>query len=166
MATQQGNDLDVKQDVEFQRREWRVQRIGWIVILAILAAAALGLFGSGPLSQASVRAGPITVAYSRFDRRRSPTELNITIAGASGRRQIELWIDRSYLDHVNVERISPPPQSSRAGDDRTIFVFALDSQAETAAIGFAIEPEAIGRFDARLGLTGGQEVAFWQLFYP
>ncbi|HET7092061.1 MAG TPA: hypothetical protein VFI22_01250, partial [Thermomicrobiales bacterium] len=93
-------------------------------------------------------------------------ELNIDIAGVSGRRQIALWIDRSYLDHVNVQRISPPPQSARAGADRTVFVFAIDDRADAAAIGFEIEPEAIGRFDARLGLTDGPEVAFWQLFYP
>ena len=50
-------DLEVGQDLDFQRREWAVQRVGWGAMALVILAALLGLFGSsGPLSRAATNA--------------------------------------------------------------------------------------------------------------
>jgi len=38
--------------MEFQRRSWIVQRIGWAIFALVILLAALGLFGDGVLSDA------------------------------------------------------------------------------------------------------------------
>ncbi len=47
---QRVGDLEVAQDRTFQRRSWTIQRVGWVVMLLVAAAALAGLTGSGPLS--------------------------------------------------------------------------------------------------------------------
>ncbi|HET8720461.1 MAG TPA: hypothetical protein VFM24_00430, partial [Nitrospira sp.] len=46
--------IQFDQDLRFQERIWRIERVGWLAMAAILFAAVLGLFGRGLLSQASV----------------------------------------------------------------------------------------------------------------
>lgn len=57
--------LEVSQDLNFQRREWVVQRVGWVVMAVLLVAALLGLFGPGPLSKsiAGSASGPVRAEY-------------------------------------------------------------------------------------------------------
>jgi hypothetical protein len=61
--------MEIETDLEFQRRVWRVPRVGWLIIGAAVVAALLGLFGTGPLSRASTDGGGLTVEYDRFARR-------------------------------------------------------------------------------------------------
>ena len=37
----------IEDGIAFQRRVWRAERIGWALMLALVAAAILGLFGGG-----------------------------------------------------------------------------------------------------------------------
>src|SRR3712207_4138009 len=43
-------DLEVAEDLTFQRREWAAQRVGWVLLALVIAAALAGLLGRGPLS--------------------------------------------------------------------------------------------------------------------
>ena len=40
--------IDIDQDMEYQRREWRIHRIGWGVFALIILATLLGLVRPGP----------------------------------------------------------------------------------------------------------------------
>ena len=74
---QGGNpELEFEQDLSFQRREWSIQRAGWLVMATIVIAGLIGLFGAGPLSSANAEAGPLQLQYSRFERRHAPSELD------------------------------------------------------------------------------------------
>jgi hypothetical protein len=46
-----GNELAVGEDLEFQRRWWRFERVVWTIFLLILVADLAGLLGRGPLSK-------------------------------------------------------------------------------------------------------------------
>jgi len=78
-------DLDINQDLAFQRRSWSLQRIGWGLIALVLIAALLGLFGHGPLSEATTDdpSLPIRLAYERFGRFGSPLVLRIRVEPAA-----------------------------------------------------------------------------------
>ena len=41
-------DLEIDEDLPFQRREWFAERVAWAVMALLIAAALLGLFGTGP----------------------------------------------------------------------------------------------------------------------
>ena len=66
--------LSLNQNLIFQKRFWRAQRIGWGVLTVALLAALLGVFGSGPLSHTTVSdaSGRLTITYERFARLLAP----------------------------------------------------------------------------------------------
>ncbi len=160
-------DLEVDQDLDFQRRQWRVQRIAWVTMAAIVLVALLGLFGTGPLSDASAEHGSLRLDYGRFDRKRAPAVLRVDVAaGAAPEGQLRLWLDETYLDGIEIRSIVPEPESAEAGADRTVYVFRVGDASQPATISFEIEHAAFGRKTGRLGLVDGPAVAFSQFVYP
>lgn len=165
--TRRVGDLEIGQDLEFQRREWRLQRAGWVVMALIVLVALLGLFGGGPIGRAQAGAGPLTVDYSRFDRRRSPSELRLAIAGdATGSGEVSVWLATDYLDALDVQTILPEPDTFQAGAERTVLVFEAAEAGQPIAVSIEYEPEPVGLLDGRIGLVGGDAVAIRHLVYP
>lgn len=46
-------DLEISQDLEFQKRSWTIQRVGWVVIALLILAGLLGVFGKGIAADAT-----------------------------------------------------------------------------------------------------------------
>jgi hypothetical protein len=162
-------DLDIQQNIEFQQREWVLQRIAWVVIVLILIAACLGLFGHGLLSGATAESpgGELRVSYDRFDRRAAPSHLEIKIAPGAGQDgRIELWIERAYLERAEVRTISPEPESGRADDDRFVYVFSAVDPDRPQIVTFQLVHDRFGRERGELGLIDGPSVALSQFVFP
>ncbi|HEV2128712.1 MAG TPA: hypothetical protein VGR22_08850, partial [Thermomicrobiales bacterium] len=77
-------DLEVDEDIEFQEREWKVQRVGWALMLVVIVLALVGLFGTGPLSAVEREAddGTLVLEYQRFVRHGGRTTFSIAAAGS------------------------------------------------------------------------------------
>jgi hypothetical protein len=166
-ATEPAGDLELDRDLTFQHREWTIQRAGWLVMLAIIVAALIGLLGSGPLSSATAEAGPLQLEYSRFERRHAPSELEVTVSNdAESQDQIEVWISTDYLASTEITSIVPEPEEVSEADEQMIYRFSIDDQAQTPTIRFALEYDDPGPTTGRMGMIGGPELTFWQFIYP
>jgi hypothetical protein len=162
-------DLEISQDLNFQRRSWVVQRFGWVMLALLILAALLGLFGPGPLSQAMAgrQDGPLWAEYHRFWRLKSPMSLRLHLgpeAAASG--QARVWLSRSYMEAMRVQHVTPPPQRVEAGSDRFTYVFTLNPPHRSTAVTFTIEPETPGSVAGQAGLENGLEIRFRHFIYP
>ncbi len=73
---------DPPDEIAFQEATWRVERIGWIGMAGLLAAALAGGLGDGPLAQARIADEAATVRYERILRR--GRDSTIEIAAAEG----------------------------------------------------------------------------------
>jgi hypothetical protein len=159
--------LEVGQDLAFQQREWKVQRAAWVVALLILVAGFAGLLGGGPLSQTEASSGPLALEYDRFARQRSPAALTIRVdPGVAVDGEIPIWLDRAFLEKVDVEHIMPEPTTMEVGSDRVIYRFAVETPEQPAEITFAIQPHEPGVARGWLGLVDGADIAFDQVIYP
>lgn len=161
--------LRLEQDFGFQRREWAVQRIGWLAMAAAVVAALLGLTGRGVLSRATAGADgePLRLEYQRFDRFQAPTTLRVLLsAEAAAGEQAEVWLGRDYVEGVRIETIEPEPQEVRVGTDRTTYVVAVDQPGRPLAVTFHLQQQAIGRRSGRVGLPDGPSLSFDQFVYP
>jgi hypothetical protein len=163
-------ELEIKQDLVFQRREWAVQRIGWWILTAFVVAALLGLFGGGPLS--SARAGhpdaPLRVEYERFVRVGAPTRLTLrgNMTGLTPRSGLRLRIRRDYFEAFRVERIAPEPASIAIGDEEVDLHFGADAVGSGLfTIIFEIEPVEPGLQGAAFRVNDAAGVTFRQLTY-
>lgn len=139
-------------------------------MIAVSISALLGLFGNGPLSTA--RAGSdetgLRIDYERFLRQGSPgiVEVNFGAAALRPDSTAEIWIDRKWLDEMEVRRITPEPESSLLEGDRIVYTFRLDPSSAPARITWYLETHAIGPTTGRIGVTGGPSHSFLQFAYP
>ena len=154
---------DSESDHRFHRNEWRVQRIGWVLVALFLAFAVAGLFGNGPLSRAHADNGAGRLDYQRFTRFGLSTDLVVTPA-ASAHGITRIAISRDYLEAFRVEHLTPEPAAVRLAGPNIIYEFA--SAAPGAAISFHITPQRLWRRSVTITIDDGAPLHISQLTYP
>lgn len=119
-------ELELEQDPEFQRLDWRLQRLGWGVMLLFILAAASGLLGRGPLAKATIaRPGsPLTVEYNRLIRHGTEERMMLRLDSlAPGETRVTL--DSALLAAIEIRRVTPYPTRVEATPGGAAFAFAL-----------------------------------------
>lgn len=165
---QQDRELELKQDLAFQRREWLGQRVGWWVLAAFVVAASLGLFGGGPLSaaQAGTPGAPLWIEYERFVRVGAPTRISVHTSVAASTNGIRLRIRRSYFEALKIDRMVPEPAAVAIGEnDVTMRFDSVVSGPAPFTVILDVEPLRAGRHRAAFDVDGAGGVTFAQLAY-
>jgi hypothetical protein len=164
------DSLEIDQDLAFQRRSWKVQRIVWVLMFLLIVAALLGLLGgSGAFSTTTVghESGPFRIQYQRFGRFETSSLLRVILTeGNSAEGQVEITVNQEYLDSFEISQVTPPPEIVMAGQQYLTYLFRLrDSQARGALV-FCLKPNRIGLLHGEIGLDQFQRIQFTQLIYP
>jgi len=154
-------DLQIEEDLDFQNREWQVQRAGWAILGLVTVLALVGIFGAGIISSASLEANGLRLEYERFGRLRRPESLRISFEAQEGGR---LLISRDYLDHFTVEDISPRPDRVEAAAGWLVYHFTAHDGGVSAI--FRLQPEEFGRISGAVRLAQAEPIAFRQFIYP
>jgi hypothetical protein len=161
-------DLEVEQDLAFQRREWVVERVGWTAMLVLAVAGLLGLFGTGPLAAAEARgADGLLLDYGRFERFNAPAELIFEVPAQSIAEDgtFTLALARDYLDDVEVEQVTPEPEEVRADGEWLTFTFG-SAAPEAVTVVFHLQHDRIGPTELHVRLGDNQPLAIGQFIYP
>jgi hypothetical protein len=168
MGDPRAPDIQLDTDMRFQRREWGVQRVGWVVMVGILVLAVLGFLGGPGLMSAThwgEQGSGIRVEGRRVERHHRPTELDVRIAEKAIKEgRVELWVDSEFLEKMQVERIVPEPVEMRREGTRAVMVLAL--KGSDPLVRFHMEPEGVGKAFGRMGIVGGDEVEVRQWVLP
>jgi hypothetical protein len=153
----------------FQRREWRVDRVGWVVMGLILVAGLLGVWGGGLLGNVTATGsdGRMCVDYDRFVRNLGQSSLIVTFPpGSAEQGMISMSIDQQYLTANEVESTTPQPDSVTAREGRFVFEFPADEGADLTAQ-FDLRPNSgAGVRTATIESNSGAPVRLWQFVYP
>lgn len=164
------DQLQIDQDLAFQRHEWKAQRVGWWALTAFVLAATLGVFGKGPLSHA--RAGtpgaPLWVDYDRFVRVGSGTRIVVNGQAAAHGGADSVFVvrmNRQYFDGIRIEQLSPQPISMTVGADVVDLHFAGAAAGTRVTVVLDVEPLRAGRSHARFTTARGEHVSFTQFAY-
>jgi len=159
--------LSTPDRLRFQEDNWRAGRIGWAALAALVAAALLGLFGDGALSNAESASsdGSLTVGYRRLLRAESPAQLDVTAAPslADGGR-LAIRLDAAYLARFETVTIEPEPESTALGNDRTTFYFATTA-TRPVTVRFRLEARRAGSASGAVE-AGAARVELRQFVYP
>jgi hypothetical protein len=154
--------LQIEEDLAFQQRDWRVQRVGWIGLALLITAALLGLFGTGPLSDSIIRGDGLELRYERFGRFDRLTRLRFELIGET-QETTRLSIGRPYLDAVQIEQITPVPARVEARPDRLVYEFPRHGPT---AIIFYVKPDNIGIITGQAQVNKAAPLSFKQFIYP
>lgn len=162
--------LQIDQDLAFQRHEWRAQRVGWWGLTAFVLAAALGVFGKGPLShaQAGIPGTPLWVDYDRFVRVGSGTRIVVNGQAATHAASDSVFVlrmNRQYFDGIRIEQLSPQPISMTVGAEDVDLHFAGAAAGTPVTVVLDVEPLRAGRSHARFDTARGAHVSFTQFAY-
>jgi hypothetical protein len=162
--TQEQEDFDA--ELDFHRREWAVQRVGWGLLAIFIVLAFAGLFGGGPLSDARVSSKEAgTIEYERYLRKGGRTALIITPAAAALQGNVvHVAIPPAYLQTQRIEDITPEPASVRMSGARLLYEFTAANGEST--ITFFLEPLQVGRHSTQIVIGEAAPLTVNQLTYP
>lgn len=166
-------ELEIEEDLAFQRRQWRFERMGTLALLLFLVAAALGLFGPGAFDTARIVAAghALELEYPRFARMQTPLRLRVTVRPAelAPPGELRVWLSSEYLERVTLAHVTPEPLRTELDAGGVTYVFAWGGArgtGGTGALGFELEADGPGRIRGRIGTRPGDAVEFSHLVYP
>ena len=155
--------LEIDEDLDFQVKEWRAQRIGIALLFLFVFSALLGFTGmGGPFShgEAGDRDGALRVEYERVVRRGTVASLILHLrTGAPG--DLHFWVSAPYVEQVKIESVAPLPQTVSVAPGRHVYSIRSGSPEVTVVI--EMEHKTIGRLQGEVGLVGGPSTRFNQV---
>lgn len=154
-------DLELPQDARFQRRSWAIERAAWVGYALLLLAAALGVFGSGPLSSIHIREpnDALRVDTERFARLDADLTLRIEALVHSGSTTATLAFDEKYIRDMHVESVVPEPAEVQMYDGRCYYTFAITEPQYPTRVIFRLKPDRAGIVSGKLQLWDVLEAA-------
>ena len=139
------NAVAVGEDLTFQERWWKFERVIWSIFVLVLIADVAGLFGQGWLAKATVgdQASHLVVRYERIERATTPSQLDIRFDPAAARNgAFQLFVSDSVIGDLGAQRIAPQPAASHIGNDGVTYTFPTDGGPARVLI--QLEPAKIG----------------------
>lgn len=157
--------LEVQEHPATARRIKAAQRIGVLLLVLLLLAAILGLFGlGGPLAQARVTQGTIEVTYPRFARHLAPTAIEVEVARAAD-DTVTLTVHGELADAFHAETIVPRPEQVVTAGDATAYRFAA-VPGQPHRVRFDGQMETIGPVAGAMHVDDGPAIALDTFVYP
>ena len=151
--------LAVGEDLEFQRRWWKFERLVWSFFILVLVADLSGILGRGPLAKAERRNsdGTLTIKYERVQRENTASMLTILPGpGAVQGGQLKLFVSDTLLKQLGTQRVIPQPEISAVGDGGVTYVFAAKQLPMTVQM--ELKPAKLGLQHFAVAVSGGSAV--------
>jgi hypothetical protein len=151
------NEIEVGEDLDFQRKWWRFENLVWLIFSVIIVLDLCGLFGRGPLAKAERRAGDgtIDVKYERIERTESPSILTIRFGqSAIVGGKITLYVSQSLVQGLGTQRVIPAPLASEVGKGGLTYTFLASKPP--ASVDLALQPSSPGMYEFTVGVAGAE----------
>ncbi|MCF4122445.1 hypothetical protein L1785_15815 [Antribacter sp. KLBMP9083] len=160
-------DLEILQEPDFQRREWRLERVGWTLLTLFVLAGLLGLVGPGPLGD-TTRAGEgglVEVSYGRVAHYEADDLLSIRFDPAAVEQDtVTLALTGSWVSGVDLQGVTPAPSEERVTDDGVVYEFAVEEPGDlTVTVSFRAQD--VGPLTADVAV-GTDSLSLTQLILP
>ena len=162
-------DLEISEDMAFQRKSWTAERVSWAMLALLLLAGLLGLFSVGPLSTATAAdpARLLSLDYERFLRFKAPSELRLHLEPeATAEETVTIRLSGDLAHGVELVNIQPEPDGMRAAPDGLELEFLLSHPGEPVTLLFGILPHQMGRLEGEVGLAGAAPLRLSSFVYP
>ena len=160
--------LQVEQDMDFQWRDWRAQRVGILLMVAFVLVGAVGLLGPGPLSHAHA-ASPddaLSVDYLRWARRGREANLTVRVDAARVRDgEVRLQMPARYFDDMELRGVTPEPDTVENTGGSYVFVFAAPRPEAPLTIEFDVQGQGMGALRSEIRVHDAI-VRFLQFLWP
>lgn len=157
----------VKEDMRWQRRENTFQRIGEVILIALVLLGAGGLFSKGYLSEGRQTApdNSVSVEYERFGRVKSNMNLTIRLPQQS-KGDFSIRIGSNAMDRLQVQTLQPQPLRAVTAGSELILTFSSHGINSAHTVWLGLQPQEAGKISMRVSLEGREPALFSQWIYP
>lgn len=152
-------DLQINEELEMHEKGWIIQRVGWVVLISIMVAGALGLFGDGWASQQKPTQDNTTVEYERFYR--YETEMEVRIQSAEHIASIAL--PQEYIKNFRRMRFEPEPENNTTIGGEVVYNFL---PASNRILTIYLVPKNQGSISGTLKVNGRTSFTLHHFIYP
>lgn len=161
-------ELQIDQDLTFQERDWRLQRVAILLMLVFVVVGAAGLLGPGPLSHSQARSadGSVSVDYLRWARRGHEANLGVVVDPAQvSDGRIRLEIPTRYFEDMELRGVTPQPEQVEANGSVMRFVFAAPRADGPSTFTFDLQGRGMGSLPGEVRVND-IIVRFSQFLWP
>ena len=152
--------LQIDESIPLHEKGWIVQRIGWVIIIAIVIAGILGIFGEGPMSEQRPVSGNIKATYERFFR--FEAEMKIVVESNSDHIS-QISFPQQYLKNFKIVRFVPEPVNNITAPGEVIYNFL---PAQNRVVSVYLTPTSKGRIKGNMKVNGMNTFSLHHFIYP
>lgn len=147
--------------------ETKVQRIGSVLLIAVVIAGLLGLFSQGWLSARSAHSidGKLTVQYDRYARLQSDIDMQLT-AHASNERRTVFILGGNFMQDFEIRTLQPQPEKMTSQNGDLVLEYARPHPDQPFTVWLGLTPQTPGSSELRLSLNETTQVAVKQFIWP
>lgn len=156
----------VAEDMRLQRKVWKLERVGWYALLALVILTLLGVFSRGPLSSLKTVSaqGDLTVDYERFYRSGGSNPMIIHTQGRPD-QPVTLMISKAMMEGFSIDSIQPQPITSTGTSDGLSLTLPADKHGH-ATLYLSWRSNGVGLFKSQISIVGGGQIPITQFIYP
>ncbi|MDT3411009.1 hypothetical protein [Kosakonia cowanii] len=147
--------------------ETKVQRIGSVILFAVVIAGLLGLFSQGWLSARSAHSsnGKLTVQYDRYARLQSDIDMQLT-AHASNERRTVFILGGNFMQDFEIRTLQPQPEKMTSQNGELVLEYARPHPDQPFTVWLGLTPQTPGSSELRLSLNDTTQLAVKQFIWP
>ncbi|WP_033788755.1 hypothetical protein [Pantoea septica] len=163
----QSRHYPIKENMPWQRIEWRIQHAGFALLLLVVVAGAAGLFSKGWLSNQSVASTDkrLSVDYERFGRRESNMDMTLHLRQLRG-EDYQIRLRGPQLDDIQLQTLQPQPDDAWSTGDSLVLRWHRRADQQEATIWIGSQAQDFGRYHLTVTLDDASSVRFSQFIYP
>jgi hypothetical protein len=156
-------DLDLEDDVDYQKRSGVVKKILQGVLFLFILGGLSGVFGYGGWTRKYASGKNLIVEYEKFLRVTKNTPMVLFYKNNKD-TIINVRINQPFFNSVNYKEIVPPPIYARSEGGKLTFTFAA-AKGETHKIIFNTTGNKSGKSTAIIS-CGNETLTIEQFVYP
>lgn len=157
--------LELDDRIATQRRFWRFERVGWVVLTIFVLFGLTGLFSRGPLSDARYQAKTFAVDFERFSRHGLVARMTIHVPAEIAGRHPSIRLGHDMVEAYELETLQPEPDSTSTDSRGVTLHFKPPPSGESLTIHIFLRAERAGFVDAAIAVAD-EEARFAQFIYP
>ncbi|KAA6465111.1 hypothetical protein DYQ86_03930 [Acidobacteria bacterium AB60] len=153
------DEVAVGEDLDFQRKWWRFEKIIWPILVLIIVADVVGLFGRGWLAKAKAATpdNALSLDYERIERASTPSIMTLHFGEpAIHNGRIVLHVSDSIVKPLGAQRISPQPALSVVGNNEITYV--IPATQSPASLQIEMDPSFPGLHPFRVQVEGSTPI--------
>jgi hypothetical protein len=136
-------EFEIDEQLELQEKGWVIQRVGWIMIIAVMIAGALGLFGNGWISNQTSSSGNVKAEFERFFR--YETEMKVLVESSDHISSISF--PQKYLKDFRIIHFVPEPFNNNTTGNEVRYNFL---KGQNKIVSVYLVPKSYGSIDGSL----------------